>query len=255
MNLNTLREFRQQVYACMERRADALFNLCDGLLSETQARSLPELSHSPFFERQWPSVYAALADGKINVEALRALCVRSLLADLPADAAVWIAVDGTSVARLEAQTSEDRGVIHLSNLPLGRQTDQYRVVVLGGGAAAGPAKQLDAAVGYPTHQQHADGHRGGHRATATAQAALWVATGDRAGRSLVWHPRDVAGLSRTGIQRADPSEKQSQALPQYPCASTSEGHHPRMVRSCKGHARRRRPSRKPSGRERMQEVG
>lgn len=74
MNLNTWKEFRQQVYACLEYRADALFNLCDGLLSEPQARSLPELSHAPFFERKWPSVYAALADGKIDIEALRALC-------------------------------------------------------------------------------------------------------------------------------------------------------------------------------------
>ncbi len=47
-----------------------------------------------------------------------ALCVYTILADLPAEAPVWIAVDGTSVERLEAQTSEDRGVIHLANLPL-----------------------------------------------------------------------------------------------------------------------------------------
>lgn len=118
MNLNTLMEFRQQVYACMERRADALFNLCDGLLSESQARSLPELSHSPFFDRHWPSIYAALADGKIDIERLRALCVRSVLAELPADVPVWIAVDGTPIARPEAETSEDRGYIHVSNLPL-----------------------------------------------------------------------------------------------------------------------------------------
>ncbi len=118
MNLNTLKMFRQQVYDCMESRADALFNLCDGLLSERQARSLPELSHSPFFERQWPSIYAALADGKINVEKLQALCVRSMLADLPEDAPIWIAIDGTPIERPEAKTSEDRGYIHVSNLPL-----------------------------------------------------------------------------------------------------------------------------------------
>src|SRR6476660_9667327 len=118
MNLNTLIEFRQQVYGCMESRADALFSLCDGLLSESQARSLPELSHSPFFERQWPIVYAALADGKIKVDQLQALCVRSLLEEVPADALVWLAVDATPEERPEAQTSEDRGYIHVSNLPL-----------------------------------------------------------------------------------------------------------------------------------------
>ena len=118
MNLNTLKTFRQQVYGCMERRADALFSVCDGLLSEPQARSLPELAHSPFFERQWPSVYAALADGKMNLDELRALCVRSVLEEMPADALVWIAVDATPQERPEAQTSEDRGSIHVSNLPL-----------------------------------------------------------------------------------------------------------------------------------------
>lgn len=118
MNLNTLKTFRQQVYDCMEQRADALFSLCDGLLSEPQARSLPELSHSPFFERQWPSIYAALADGKINLDQLQALCVRSVLEEVPADAIVWIAVDATPEERPEAQTSEDRGYIHVSNLPL-----------------------------------------------------------------------------------------------------------------------------------------
>src|ERR1700730_13453071 len=111
MNLNTLKAFQQQAYVCMERRADALWNVCDGLLSEPLARSLPELSHSPFFERQWPSVYAALADGKIDLDELRALCVRSVLADLPPDACIWIAVDATPVERPEAQTSEDRGYI------------------------------------------------------------------------------------------------------------------------------------------------
>jgi hypothetical protein len=118
MNLNILGEFRQHAYECMESRADALFSVCDGLLSETHARSLPELSLSPYFGRKWPSVYAALADGKINIEALRALCVCSVLADLPANALIWIAVDSSSLERPEAETSEDRGYVHISNLPL-----------------------------------------------------------------------------------------------------------------------------------------
>lgn len=118
MNCNTWKEFRQQAYDCLERRSDALFGLCDGLLSEAQARSLAELSLSPLFDHTWSSVYAALADGKMDLERLRALCVRGVLAELPVDAPIWIAVDATSVARLEASTSEDRGAIHLSNLPL-----------------------------------------------------------------------------------------------------------------------------------------
>jgi hypothetical protein len=43
MHCNTLDPFRQQMYHCFERSRDALFNLCDALASESQARSLPEL--------------------------------------------------------------------------------------------------------------------------------------------------------------------------------------------------------------------
>lgn len=118
MNVTTWKAFRQQAYDCLERRPDALFGLCDGLLSEAQARSLPEISLSPCFDHTWSSVSAALADGKRDVAGLRELCVRSVLAEQPEGAPVWIAVDATSVARLEAQTSEDRGAIHLSNVPL-----------------------------------------------------------------------------------------------------------------------------------------
>jgi len=71
-----------------------------------------------FFERQWPSVYAALADGKIAVDQLQSLCVCGLLEEIPADALAWLAVDATPEERPEAHTSEDRGSIHVSNVPL-----------------------------------------------------------------------------------------------------------------------------------------
>src|SRR5260370_2390671 len=85
---------------------------------EGQARSLPEISPSPFFDRHWPSIYAALADGKINVSELRALVVRNVMVDLREDERVWIAVDGTPVEPPEAETMEDGGYIHVSNMPL-----------------------------------------------------------------------------------------------------------------------------------------
>ncbi len=118
MNINKLKHIRQQIYESLERGADALFNLGDALLSESQAQSLPELSLSPFFERQWPSVYEALEDGRINVEQVRALWVSVLLAERAEDDLIWIAVDGSNLARPTAPTSADRTIIHLSNLPL-----------------------------------------------------------------------------------------------------------------------------------------
>jgi hypothetical protein len=71
MNLNTLNDFRHEMYGCFGKAKDALFNLVDALASEAGARSFPELSCSPFFERSWASLYEALEDGRINVERLR----------------------------------------------------------------------------------------------------------------------------------------------------------------------------------------
>src|SRR5438874_10915457 len=117
MHFNTLNRVRQQMYGCFERSADALFNLGDALLSEPQARSLPELSLSVFFQRGWPSVYEALQDGRINIERLREVFVEALLEDKPADEPVWIGLDSSSMERLEAESSRDRGMIYLPNLP------------------------------------------------------------------------------------------------------------------------------------------
>jgi hypothetical protein len=117
MHFNTLHQVRQQMYDCFERSADALFNLSDALLSEPQARSLPELSLSVFFQRRWPSVYEALQDGRINVERLREVFVQALLESKPADEPIWLGLDSSSMQRLEAKGSRDRAMIYVPNMP------------------------------------------------------------------------------------------------------------------------------------------
>lgn len=94
-----------------------MFNLTDALLSEPQARSLPELSYAPCFQRGWPSVYQALAQGSIDEGALRHVWIKALLSDLPSSQIVWLGVDASPIPRPEAKTSQDRGIIHVSNLP------------------------------------------------------------------------------------------------------------------------------------------
>ena len=118
MNLNILKQLREQIYASFERGGDALFNLADALLSESQAQSLPELSQSPFFERKWPSAYEALEDGRINSDELQKVFVSTLLTQMAKGEPIYVGVDATVIERAEAQTSEDRGYIHLPNLPL-----------------------------------------------------------------------------------------------------------------------------------------
>ncbi len=117
MHFNTLDHVRQQMYRCFERSRDALFNLSDALLSESQARSLPELSLSVFFERRWPSVYEALQDGRIDVEPLRAVFVQALIAGKPTHEPIWLGIDSSSLQRLEAESSRDRGMIYVPNMP------------------------------------------------------------------------------------------------------------------------------------------
>jgi|SRR5579883_28496 hypothetical protein len=115
VNLNILEAIRHQVYGCFERSADALMELTDALSSEGAARSLPELSLSPFFRRKWPSLYEALEDGRIDEERWSEVWTRALLREHAAP--VWVSVDSTSIARPESETSPDRGMIYLPNLP------------------------------------------------------------------------------------------------------------------------------------------
>jgi len=54
------RQFRIEVYGTFQRCADAMFELIDALVSNTWARSPAELSLSPFFRRQYASLYDGL---------------------------------------------------------------------------------------------------------------------------------------------------------------------------------------------------
>jgi hypothetical protein len=66
MNLNILQHFRHEVYGCLERATNALFNMVDALLTETSAHLFPELTLLPFFARHWCSLYEAFEDGHID---------------------------------------------------------------------------------------------------------------------------------------------------------------------------------------------
>jgi hypothetical protein len=116
-NCTTLTRLRQQAYKSFVRAGDALMNLCDALLCETQAHSLVELSLAPNFERKWSSLYQALEDGRIDVARLRHATIQALLHEYWPSEMVYLSVDSSSLARPEAATSADRGMIYVSNLP------------------------------------------------------------------------------------------------------------------------------------------
>jgi len=115
-DITTLKRFRHEAYECFLRGKDALFNTVDALLTEDRARSFPELSLSPHFERQWPSLYECFEDGRIDERRLRETFA-SYLPNPQPDKELWIGIDASSIARPEAVTSDDRTAQHVCNLP------------------------------------------------------------------------------------------------------------------------------------------
>ena len=58
--ISQLKQFRQELYGAFDHRADALMELLDALSSTPHARSVAELSLSPFFHRGYGSTYDAI---------------------------------------------------------------------------------------------------------------------------------------------------------------------------------------------------
>src|SRR5688572_11900214 len=115
MHFTKLRSFRQGLFNCIRRRADALFQLADALLTSPEADSLPELSLAPAFQRHWTTIYAALYHGDIDRHALRVLFAAH--APLPAPGQpLLLGWDGCNIFRPYAHTSPDRIALHVPNL-------------------------------------------------------------------------------------------------------------------------------------------
>jgi hypothetical protein len=104
--LDTFRAFRNSLYNCLHRRADALFELTDALLTAEAVPSPVHLSLQPSHRRGWGSLYNALSRGRIDPEAIRALLAHHPLAG--AEASVY-AVDVSVWGRCDAECSPERG--------------------------------------------------------------------------------------------------------------------------------------------------
>jgi hypothetical protein len=103
---DTFRAFRNSLYDCLHRRADALFELTDALLTAEAVPSPVHLSLQPSHRRGWGSLYNALSRGRIDPEAIRALLAHHPLAG--AEASVY-AVDVSVWDRCDAECSPERG--------------------------------------------------------------------------------------------------------------------------------------------------
>ena len=124
INSNTVRQFRHDIYSSFPKAKDALFNTVDALMSEPQATSLPEITQSLWFERQWSSVYEGLEDGRIDQSALRAVFWQYAPRPLPGHR-LWIGIDVSGIARPFSVTSADRTALTVHNLPKGTKAITY----------------------------------------------------------------------------------------------------------------------------------
>ena len=104
--LDTLRAFRNSLYDCLHRRADALFELTDALLTAEQIPSPVHLSLQPSHRRGWGSLYNALSHGRIDAQALRRLLAHHPLAGSKTPV---YAVDLSVWDRCDAESSPERG--------------------------------------------------------------------------------------------------------------------------------------------------
>jgi hypothetical protein len=103
-----LRHFRQALYNDLGLRQDSLFELVDAALTATHRSTLVRLSLTAGFRRLWSSTCDALADGSVDVTALRELFVRTLADSAVVDGRPLWVIDGTNWPRPAARASADR---------------------------------------------------------------------------------------------------------------------------------------------------
>ena len=108
-----MRAFRARLHGCFRRRADALFELTDAILTIGSAPSPVHLSLAPVHRRGWCSLYAALSKGRVDAAALRAALAGPAFDDpLAGDGPAVYAVDVSVWPRCDAEASPGRGYYH-----------------------------------------------------------------------------------------------------------------------------------------------
>jgi hypothetical protein len=111
-SIEPLRVFRNRFYACLGRRADALFELCDAILTAGRVPSPPHLSLVSVHRRGWSSLYAALRKGGVDEEGIRNLLACCPLGRNRANHTPVYAVDLSVWPRCAAEASPGRGYLY-----------------------------------------------------------------------------------------------------------------------------------------------
>ena len=121
------KSIRQAIYDSFPSRADALFSLLDSLSGRQKAQSIVELSLETLFERQYSSVYDAIAcfftasdsneaSQERQEKALERVEILLPALPKPEKRPFWLTgIDATPALRPYAKTLSDRGITHYPN--------------------------------------------------------------------------------------------------------------------------------------------
>ena len=108
---SSLLAFRDCAYQQFSRRADALFEMLDALLTLPSATAPAHMMLLPGFQRRWGSVYDALSAGRITTTG-----VADLVAQYPLeDGECVYALDASTWMKNDAETCPQRGYYHHHN--------------------------------------------------------------------------------------------------------------------------------------------
>ena len=147
--ITQLEQFRRRVYQSFEFRADATMELIDALSSNTTARSVVELSLSPYVHRHYSSVNDAIdnffdASGPQHSDAERRQKEREIMRivanelEPPQSRKFWLfGMDATPVPRRFANTLSDRGFVYQPDTLRGNKPGHHWPSVFAYGLLAG----------------------------------------------------------------------------------------------------------------------
>jgi hypothetical protein len=107
-SLDKLEQFRNYTYKILGNGRDALFDLMDAVLTSRSVSSFVELSLSPLFRREWPSIYEALQDG----DPPRQILMKQYVEQMPEAEETILAGDHTAWSRPHAVTLQERTYEH-----------------------------------------------------------------------------------------------------------------------------------------------
>jgi hypothetical protein len=163
---SALRRFRDDLYDCLAARADALFELVDGLCSPIPVDGVAHVTLAAGCRRGHGAAYAALSHGRIDADLLRDVLAAHRPVDWPAD----FAVDVTTWARCDGRMLARPGLLLPPVAALGRPADRGRLALSVDRRTVSDTRFVDRADGHdPAGRGRQHQHRGG--ATGACPAA------------------------------------------------------------------------------------